>query len=92
MPEEIDESREPWTTKQKLVVPDNNPVDRAVKAQARRSRDFHQSLSRETLPQGDKNLNLMLADIRRLTRMIEGASISAVCSGSTITVTLTWGA
>ena len=43
---------------------------------------------------GEKNIEFILARLRRLEAMIDGATISASCSttDSTITVTLNWGA
>ena len=43
---------------------------------------------------GEKNIEFILARLRRVEQMIQGATISAACSttNSTITVTLTWGA
>lgn len=43
---------------------------------------------------GEKNIEFIIARIRRLEQMIDGATISASCSttSSTITVTLNWGA
>lgn len=74
------------------VVPDVDPVGavlRRLQEQGRGASDVNENM----LPSsGDKDLNVILAELRNLRRKVDGATIAAVCTGAgAITVTLTWG-
>lgn len=73
------------------AIPPTNPVDGAVKRFNEEQHKMATPLRQYQTPSGYQNLDIILARLNRIEQMIDGASISATCSGTTTVITLTWG-
>lgn len=73
-----------------MAQPDYDPIAAAQvrrAAEVERAQRFTAIQAQSTPASADKNMDLLLAEVRELRQMIEGATIA--CSGGG--VTLTWG-
>lgn len=73
-------------------MPPANPVDDAVARFNKQQVEIATPLRQyQTFP-AYQNLDIILARLNRIEQMIDGATISATCSGTATVITLTWGA
>ncbi len=74
------------------VPKSDNPIDRAVRKYTKAHQQIAAPLRQFQTGSAYQNKDIILARLNRIEQMIDGATISATCSGTTTIITLVWGA